>query len=296
MFNFLKRFKFKFTAKNSIGLALLLNIVVLLVIALLVTGVKDTMLLIERQIRMFELDRREQIYDLYEALSTTMDVTITNAVGLLDLAKEVKDLKIILIKTSKDMKKLKRIDLPNIKNIKEANLIIRNITAGVSGSGTHIKIKGNSYILSVAHMIDKKTDKMYGIINDGTKYPLILEKIDKKNDLSLFKIKGINDLPYLELSKESPKAGSEIVIVGNPDSLEDIVTEGIIAKITKKGYIFTNLVFFGNSGGAILYKGKIIGVVSHLKTYLSFPVVYVNYGYGCNLKAIKHFLRYIKPY
>jgi len=298
MFKFLKkiRFNFKLTYKDYLWIFLSINLAVLISIMLLVTGVKNMMGNIERQIRVFEIDRREQAYDIYKTLNNTLDSVIINAEGILQLAKNVEELKDNLIKANENMKKLKPIDLPNIENIKEANLVIYNSTVGTGGSGTHIKIKGNSYILSVAHMVDNKDDKLFGITNDGIFYPLILEKIDKKADLSLFKIVGIEDLPYLKIADESPKEGSEIVIIGNPDSLEDIVTEGIIAKVTKKGYVFTNTVFFGNSGGAILYKGKIAGVVSQLRTYFNFPIVYVNYGYGSNLRTIQNFLRYIKPY
>ncbi len=301
MFRFLKkiRFRAKLTYKDYLAMFLSINVAVLISITVLVIGVRNMMSLIERQIGIFEIDRREQVYDIYKILNNTLDGVIINAKGLLGLAENVEELKDNLIKANENMKKLKFIDLPNIKNIKEANLIIYNSTVGIGGSGTHIKIKGSSYILSVAHLVSNNIadkDKIFGIINDGTFYPLTLEKIDKKNDLALFKIKGIEDSPYLEIATEAPKEGSEIVIIGNPDSLEDIVTEGIIAKVTKTGYIFTNLVFFGNSGGAILYKGKIVGVANQLRTYFQFPVVYVNYGYGVNLETLQNFLRYIKPY
>jgi hypothetical protein len=298
MFKFLKNIKFRFgmTYKDYLAIFLAINVAVLIFIMILTVGIRNMVGLMERQIQILQIDRRNQMIDLYNILKSTAKMSIINANTLEILTENIQGLENSLIKAKKTMKKMKRIDLANIENIKEANLIIYNSTEGTGGSGTHIKIRGNSYILSVAHMLNKKDDRLFGITNDGTFYPLTLEKLDKKHDLSLFKIKGIEDLPYLEIAEEAPKPGSEIVIIGNPDSLEDIVTEGIIAKTTKTGYIFTNLVFFGNSGGAILYKGKIVGVVSKLRTYFGFPIIFVNYGYGVNLEILQQFLTYVKPY
>lgn len=185
------------------------------------------------------------------------------------------------------------IDVENIEDIIDANLIIRNKDAYVKGSGTHVKINNKSYVLTCAHLVDTELDNIVGVDNDGNSYPLILAKINIEKDLALFEVKGLEDAPYLEISDEAPKAGSEVLVVGNPEALEDIITEGIVAKVEKRGYTITNLVYFGNSGGAVLYKGKVVGVTQRIQVLCNldvFPVI-VNYGYSCSLETIQNFLK-----
>jgi S1-C subfamily serine protease len=264
--------------------------------AFILVGLTDIVNDLRIKIDIYDINRGNQIYDLFDLLKETTESTIRNEKGLIEIAKYIQELERNLNKTTERFKQVKHLDVKDIEKLKEANLVVYNANELRAGSGTHIKIKGNSYILSVAHLVKDKTNEIYGITDDGTFRPLELEKIDKDKDLALFKIRGVENTAYLEISEESPQAGSEIVVIGNPASLEDVITDGIIAKITKEGYIFTNTIFFGNSGGAVLYKGKIIGVASQLRTYINFPVVFVNFGYSSNLESIQNFLKYIKPY
>jgi len=180
--------------------------------------------------------------------------------------------------------------IENVENIKKANLLIINMTRGCTGSGTHIRIKNQDYIISVAHLIDDENDILLAKGDDGKFYDISVVKYNEATDLALFKInKACPELPSLELSKEYPKEGSEVIIVGNPAGEIDIVTEGIIAKVDSLYYTVTNLVFYGNSGGALLYKGKIIGVVSQLDCKIKAPV-YVNYGKCVKINIINQFL------
>lgn len=188
-----------------------------------------------------------------------------------------------------DLNKTKRIDLDNVEEIRKANIVAYNTTANVSGSGSHIVIRGKDYILTVAHLIKDEKDYVWGILDDGTWLPLTLIKINRKKDLALFRIYGVENLPHLEISNEFPTQGSEVIVIGNPDNLTDIITDGVIAKIKKNGYILTNKIYYGNSGGAILYKGKIIGVVTSIAVHFRFPAI-VNYTYGVKLEVINEFL------
>ena len=179
--------------------------------------------------------------------------------------------------------------MKNVEKYKKANLLIYNATANFSGSGTHIKIKNKDYILTASHLIENPDDFIWGILDNGDWHPLELTKINKEKDLILFRVFGLECHPYLEISDESPKEGSKIIVIGNPDDMKDVITDGIISKVGRKGYLFTNIIYFGNSGGAILYKGKIIGVVSEFRCYFQIPI-FVNYGFGCKLEMIKDFL------
>ena len=94
------------------------------------------------------------------------------------------------------------------------------------------------------------------------------------------------------VSDEFPKEGSEIAVIGNPDGLKDIITNGVISEIREYDYLLTNKVYRGNSGGAIIYKGKIVGVINMILTFFEelTPPIIVNYSMGTNLKSIREFL------
>ena len=195
------------------------------------------------------------------------------------------------------LSRTKTIDLENAKNVKRANLMIFNISAGFSGSGSHIKIGENHYILTVAHLIHNANDILWAVDDNGDIYPLELTKLNKKQDIALFKVDSIEELPYLEISQEIPQIGSEVIVIGNPDHLTDVITDGVIAKVTKSYYYVTNILYFGNSGGAILYKGKIVGVAKGIQTYFKKfkeTTITATYGVGTRLEVIQEFLKGIE--
>ena len=215
---------------------------------------------------------------------------------------QIRDIRVALDKLTTHQTKMlerlnrtKKIDLDNIEDIKRANFLIYNSTTGMQGSGSLIKIEKQYYILTAAHLIKENKDFVWAVDNNGTMYPLGLTKLNKKQDLLLFKIYMVENRPYLEISKEKPKEGSEIIVIGNPSNMVDIVTDGIIAKELKKGYIFTNIIYFGNSGGAVLYKGKIVGVVNSIRVrFKPTKPLLVNYGFCPKLEMIQEFLKGIE--
>ena len=182
------------------------------------------------------------------------------------------------------------IDLPQNKQLLNANVTMHNISTGSQGSGTIIKIKNKIYILSCAHLLSQVGDNIMLAKWKDTAYPLDLIKVDFGTDLSLFALDIANPPAYLELSDVYPEVGSQIQIVGNPSGWEDILTQGSIAKKDGFGYLITGLIYFGNSGGALVYKNKIVGVVVELRVQYNAPV-FVNYGYCVGINTIRTFLR-----
>lgn len=179
--------------------------------------------------------------------------------------------------------------LIDIEAIKQANVKILNTTAIRNGSGTHIIINDKHYILTASHLVNMETDFIWAEINKEL-HPLGLIKIDYEKDLALFEIFMVDSLPALEIADKSPVETDEIMVIGNPNMQEDFITMGSIIKITADRYIFSNLIFYGNSGGAILYKGKLIGVASQVMNFYNLSV-FVNYGVGIKLERIKEFLK-----
>lgn len=149
----------------------------------------------------------------------------------------------------------------NSEEILRANLFITNLSRGVLGSGTHIKIAGKSYILTCHHLIDKKTDLIYARDNDNSYYKMNLVLGWKSKDLAVFELVTLGaEIPHLEIADREPEKGDVVYAVGNPDGMEDSVTEGCIVNKIGSSYLISNTIYFGNSGGALIRNNKIVGV------------------------------------
>ena len=184
----------------------------------------------------------------------------------------------------------KKIDERETDRFQSANVILLNHSRGAKGSGTHIRLKNQDYIITCAHLIRNEKEALWAYDNDGREYPLKLVKVAPFIDLALFRINGgCPKLATLEIADIGPKRGSEVTIIGNPDGYEDIITDGVLTQENSVHYSFTNIIYFGNSGGAMLYRGKIVGVVVQLDVKLS-PPFFVTYGKAVKLEQIKQFL------
>jgi len=182
------------------------------------------------------------------------------------------------------LKETCRIDLEREEEIRKANVYIVNLTEKIMGSGTHIKIGDTHYILTCSHL-QKEEETLWVIEGKLNRFNLTLVKKSKKYDLALFRINNFESRPYLELAGDLPKVGSRVFLVGNPSGINDVVTEGIVAKISIDKYLISNKTYFGNSGGCLFYKGKIVGVMSCGYFFKS-----VNYGMAVKHKIIMRFL------
>ena len=248
------------------------------------------------QTQLFTFCHQLELNNVVEAVEKIAMSAMKNDIHHLDLITEVMENTLIIEKTLQTLQKriIEKNPIKDIEKIKKANFLIHNQTWDYKGSGTHIKLNNKHYVLTCAHLSKENTDEMVITVNDNEIYCLELIKINEKKDLALYSIDK-NNLPYLELSEDTPKEGSEVAIIGNPMIYDDIVTDGIIAKIFKDYYIVTNIAYYGSSGGALLYKGKIIGVVSMIETYCNLKRYnFVNLTRCINIVVIREFLEGIE--
>lgn len=154
--------------------------------------------------------------------------------------------------------------------------------------------------MTCAHLLVKQGNELIAIDDDDNEYPLSYVKINPLNDLALFEISNIINLPYLEISDVDPKIGSEVLVIGNPDYFMDVVSDGIIAKNEKGKYYITNVAYYGSSGGSVLYKGKIVGVVRQIYTNHEFRgrknkyLYFMSYTVASDIYELRKFLGGIK--
>ena len=277
--------------KKFVATILVMNVIVLIMVGYLVREGLYLLNGLERKIGVFEYYYRQQIVEILEGNQKWIGLLINNDRNQIDIIENINENIEKLINISRvfedKLKELKTIDIKNINDVKQANVHVINITRFYQGSGSHIKIDGKSYVLTCAHLTVEDSDCMR-IKENGTYYFLELVKIDRENDLALFRAPyGLDNLPYFEFSDEQLKEGSEIIVIGNPGFLEDVFTDGVVAKVEDKVILITNTINPGNSGGAVLYKGKIVGIIRQML----FNFVGNSYGIAINLETISKFLK-----
>ncbi len=134
--------------------------------------------------------------------------------------------------------------------------------------GSGFLISADGYVVTNNHVVDHgKTVTV--TLDSGKEYDAKVVGIDSKTDLALLKIKDATELPYVKLSKETPRIGDWVLAIGNPFGLGGTVTAGIVSAegrdIGSGPYDqFIQIdapINKGNSGGPTFnLKGEVVGV------------------------------------
>ena len=146
----------------------------------------------------------------------------------------------------------------------------------VQGSGSGFIISEDGYILSNAHVVGAKGNKVKVLLNDQTEAEGKVVWSDETLDLGLVKIakKGLTPLPMGD--SDGINIGETAVAIGNPLGLDfqRSVTSGVISGLNRNigevqgnymdGLIQTDAsINAGNSGGPLINAyGQVIGIVT----------------------------------
>lgn len=141
-------------------------------------------------------------------------------------------------------------------------------------SGSGFLITSDGYILTNNHVVEGAT-KIQVTTENGDKYTADVIGTDPMIDLGLIKIdtKG-KQLPTLPLGdSDSLKVGQWVMAIGNPFSLEQTVTVGVVSGKKRQVGIGTTVpglanfiqtdaaINFGNSGGPLIDgQGRVVGI------------------------------------
>ncbi|MBF2049090.1 MAG: S1C family serine protease [Leptolyngbya sp. IPPAS B-1204] len=81
-------------------------------------------------------------------------------------------------------------------------------------------------------------------------------------DLALVQVNGVTNLPVAKLAMAQPQEGEAVWAIGAPYARPEVVTRGVLKRLTPDGIILTSAeVHPGNSGGPLLNQGgEVIGI------------------------------------
>jgi serine protease DegQ len=138
----------------------------------------------------------------------------------------------------------------------------------VLGSGVIVSANGQDYVLTNSHVIAQAADVQVFLF-DGRQAIAKLVGADQETDLAVLRIDAAN-LPAIHLADQSLlRAGDVVMAIGNPFSLNQTVTMGIISAVRRQlndssaeEFIQTDAAInLGNSGGALINtRGELVGI------------------------------------
>jgi S1-C subfamily serine protease len=168
------------------------------------------------------------------------------------------------------------LSLPDfIERYEKAAVQVDVITADGAGNGSGFVVDPSGIVVTNHHVIEKaRTAKVK--FNSSHNYMKIdVEGIlffDRSIDVAILKLKTSKTLPTLELAKQPPRPGEEVVAFGAPQGLSFTATRGEVSAVRPaeelggpfKGYWVqtTAEITFGNSGGPLVSTSshKVVGI------------------------------------
>ena len=145
---------------------------------------------------------------------------------------------------------------------------------GLQGSGTVVKFvedAGENYIgliLTASHCVKGKSTLFDVFFSGGKKSKggtvayNSMYMFNNYDDIALIEAVIPDEIPVVEMSNESVKCGEQVELCGYATgSLRHWNAKYAGSSIPQDGHVIFSWAIQGDSGGAILYNGKIIGVI-----------------------------------
>lgn len=157
---------------------------------------------------------------------------------------------------------------------------------GISQGSAFVINKGG-LALSNFHVFEDASSAI--AINEfGDKF-MISEIIDydKEKDFIIFRLGNQDNIPYLDISNETPGVGEPCFAIGNPKGLLQTLSTGIISGFRNKDLLQTTTAITNGSSGGPLFneKGQVIGITTS-------GLGEANLNFALNIKSIP-FRKYI---
>jgi len=138
-----------------------------------------------------------------------------------------------------------------------------------SALGSGVIVTSDGYILTNNHVV-QDVDEIKVVLHDRKELPGKVIGSDPKSDLAIIKVDA-KDLPAIKMgSSEKMKVGELVIAIGNPFSLGNTITMGIVSAVGRSNvgiaeyedFIQTDAAINpGNSGGALVnIHGELIGI------------------------------------
>ncbi|MGP6087654.1 trypsin-like peptidase domain-containing protein [Antarctobacter jejuensis] len=143
--------------------------------------------------------------------------------------------------------------------------------------GSGVILSSDGIVVSNNHVVGQATE-IRVVLNDRREFGAEVLLADEEADLAILKLKGAEDMPYLQLrDSDTVEVGELVLAIGNPFGVGQTVSSGIVSGLARSGTATGNARGYfiqtdapinpGNSGGALIdISGQLIGVNTSILT------------------------------
>ena len=148
----------------------------------------------------------------------------------------------------------------------KAVVVILGSKAGGTSLGSGFLVSADGQVVTNYHVVRGAYPAVVRLPSGDVYDDISVIDYDVRRDLAVIKIKGFN-LPTVRLgNSDEAKVGEGVVVIGNPEGLENSVSDGLLSGIrdTEKGskeYQISAPISHGSSGSPVFnLRGEVIGV------------------------------------
>ena len=153
---------------------------------------------------------------------------------------------------------------PLARRVLKSVFTVETATAYGSGFAGWVE-DGKLVIVTADHVIDDDPDGKVAIVRKGGSWGGTVVARDPKNDLAAIRLDGkpAGAAPlWPRATRNRPRQGDELLLVGSPYGLEGTVTVGVVSRVGAREIQTDAAANPGNSGGpAVDKKGRLVGVL-----------------------------------
>ncbi len=171
------------------------------------------------------------------------------------------------------------------------------------GAGSGVILTADGYIVTNNHVVENASELTVKL-NDNREFKARIIGTDKTSDLALIKIDGKDLQPITIGNSDALKLGEWVLAIGNPYSLTNTVTAGIVsAKARSVGANTNGIESFiqtdaainpGNSGGALVNaRGELVGINAMIYSQTG---SYAGYGFAIPTTIMNKVVNDLKQY
>lgn len=143
-----------------------------------------------------------------------------------------------------------------------------------TGKGSGIILSSDGYIVTNAHVVEKATNGIKVVLNNGNEFSAIIIGTDTITDIAVIKIPAVDLIPAEFGDSDQIKLGEDVVCIGTPAGYRHSITKGVVSGVDRavagqNSYRTVNCIQVdaavnpGNSGGAMFNMwGQVIGITS----------------------------------
>lgn len=136
--------------------------------------------------------------------------------------------------------------------------------------GSGVIIDSDGLVVTNQHVIEGMTEVKVAL-SDKREFDADILLRDPRTDLAILRLKGIRNLPVVELgNSDATEVGDLVLAIGNPFGVGQTVTSGIVSALSRTQISGSDYQLFiqtdaainpGNSGGALVdVEGRLIGI------------------------------------